>query len=180
MKKVLKRYRFFIGMSILLLIVTVFNRSIGTNALGVATFSLREMILVVPPVFIMLGLLDVWIPRETMIKYMGEDSGIKGTILAFVMGSAAAGPLYAAFPIALVLMRKGAKFNNILVFIGAWSTTKIPTLLFEISALGIEFTLTRLMVNIPGIIIMAYLLEHFVVSKEKESIYENIKKLERV
>jgi hypothetical protein len=57
-------------------------------------------------------------------------------VLAILIGSAAAGPLYGAFPVAAVFMKKGVKFSNILIFIGAWSTTKIPMILFEVSSLG--------------------------------------------
>ena len=60
----------------------------------------KTMLLVVPPIFIILGLLDVWVPRETMMRFMGPGSGPKGPLIAFALGSAAAGPLYGAFPIA--------------------------------------------------------------------------------
>ncbi len=153
-------------------VLTLVNRELGLKALSVTGFSLKEMLLVIPPVFILLGLLDVWVPRETMMKYMGEGSGIKGVVLAFLLGSAAAGPLYGAFPIAAVFMKKGVKLTNILVFLGAWSTTKIPMLLFEISALGAKFALTRLLVDIPGIILIAYLLSRLVSKEEVKRIYE--------
>lgn len=130
------------------------------------------MFLVIPPIFILLGLLDVWIPRETMIRFMGNDSGIKGIILSFILGSAAAGPLYGAFPIAAVFMKKGVKFSNILIFIGAWSTTKIPMFLFELSALGSKFAITRLLVDIPGIIIIAYSLSGIISKHEVAKIYK--------
>lgn len=175
MKELMKRYRLFLGMFILWIFVIIFNQEIGMKAIATAAFGFKEMIMIVPVVFILLGLLDVWVPKEIMIKHMGEASGLKGVVLAFMMGSFAAGPLYAAFPIALVLMKKEAKFSNILIFIGAWSTTKVTTLLFEISALGRAFTFTRLAINIPGVIVMSYLLDYFVVSKEKENIYKNIK-----
>lgn len=43
-----------------------------------------------------------------MMKYMDEGSGIKGImILSIIFGSAAAGPLYGAFPVAVVFMKKG-------------------------------------------------------------------------
>ena len=51
-----------------------------------------EMLSVIPPIFILLGLLNVWVQRETMIKLMGEKSGILGILIAFFLGSAAAGP----------------------------------------------------------------------------------------
>jgi len=50
-----------------------------------------------------------------------------------LMGSAAAGPLYAAFPVAEVMISKGASMFNVMVFLGAWSTTKIPLFMFEMA-----------------------------------------------
>lgn len=131
------------------------------------------MFFVIPPIFLLLGLLDVWVPRTTMVKYMGEGSGLKGILLAFLIGSAAAGPLYGAFPVAAVFMKKGVKFLNLMVFIGAWSTTKIPMLMFEIESLGLKFALTRLAIDIPGIILIAFLLTKLISKREKEEIYKN-------
>ena len=66
---------------------------------GASMFAqIKTMFLVLPPIFLVLGLLDAWVPRQAMVRLMGEGSGIRGTLLAFAMGSAAAGPLYGAFP----------------------------------------------------------------------------------
>lgn len=173
MKRIVIRYRFFLITIFVAFIITIININLGLKSLSIAAFSFKEMALVIPPVFMLLGLLDVWIPRETMIKYMGEKSGLTGIILSIILGSAAAGPLYGAFPIAAVFMKKGVKFGNILIFIGAWSTTKIPMFLFEMSALGTKFALTRLLIDIPGIIIIAYILEMMVSKSEKTRIYKN-------
>jgi len=179
MKALLKRYRFFIISAVAIGILTVINREIGLKALSISASSFKEMLLVIPPIFVLLGLLDVWVPRETMIKYMGEKSGLKGVILAILIGSAAAGPLYGAFPVAAVFMKKGVKFTNILIFIGAWSTTKIPMILFEIASLGPAFALTRLVVDIPGIIIIAYILSRFASKEEVARLYENADKMSK-
>lgn len=172
MKQMIKRYRFFIITIFIVLIVTVINRPLGIKALGISAFSFKEMALVIPPVFVLLGLLDVWVPRETMVKYMGEGSGLKGIVLSIILGSAAAGPLYGAFPVAAVFMKKGAKFSNIMIFMGAWSTTKIPMFLFEMASLGTKFAITRLLVDIPGIIVIAYTLSLLMPRHEVEKLYE--------
>jgi uncharacterized membrane protein YraQ (UPF0718 family) len=143
------------------------------KTLHVLYFSLKEMLLVIPPIFLLLGFLDVWVPKETMTRYMGPGSGVKGILLAIFIGSAAAGPLYGAFPVTAVLMKKGVSFTNILIFIGAWSTTKIPMFLFEIAALGPKFAWTRLAVDIPGIIIIAWVLNRTISGKEKLEIFNN-------
>ena len=177
LKSLLKRYQFFLIMLLAFAGLWLANSGTGLKATGIIAFSFKEMLLVIPPVFLLLGLLDVWVPREVMIRYMGEGSGIIGIILAFIIGSAAAGPLYGAFPVAAVFMKKGVKYSNILIFIGAWSTTKIPMLLFELNSLGLAFTLTRLLVDIPGIIIMAMLLSRLVSKEEINRLYKNAETL---
>lgn len=175
--KLLKRYRFFIVSILALLVVFMINLKLGYKAVGLIGYSLKEMISIIPPIFILIGLLDIWVPRELMMKYMGEGSGIKGIILAFIFGSATAGPLYGAFPVAAIFMKKGVKFSNILIFLGAWSTTKIPMFLFELSSLGARFAVTRLLVDIPGIIVIAYILTKFIPKEEVEQIYRMAEEL---
>ena len=154
-------------------IVCVFDSKMGMAALSLSGSSFLEMITVIPPIFVLLGLLDVWVPREKITKHLGEESGVKGIVLSFILGAAAAGPLYGAFPIAAVFMKKGVKFANVLIFVGAWSTAKIPMLMFEIGSLGSVFTLLRLAMNIPGIILMALAIEKFTGTRERENIYAN-------
>jgi len=163
---IVRRYWFLIVMLACLLGLNMIVPELGHRASFKTGDTLKQIVLVLPPIFILLGLLDTWVPKQIIIKLIGEESGLKGVLLSFVLGSAAAGPLYAAFPVVGVLMAKGAKFSNILIFVGAWSTTKIPMLLFEATALGIKFALTRLILDIPGILIMAYILS--VISKPDE------------
>jgi len=172
MKTFLKKYKNLLILILVFAIYSFFNIEFG-KAIAKTTFTqLKEMLLVIPPIFILLGLLDVWVPKETMVKYMGEDSGLKGILLSIFIGSAAAGPLYGAFPVAAVFMKKGVKFRNVLIFIGAWSTTKIPMLLFEISALGYKFALTRFLIDIPGIIIIAHIITILIPKHEEKAIYD--------
>ncbi len=76
-------------------------------------------------------------------------------------------------------MKKGVKFSNILIFIGAWSTTKIPMFLFEMAALGAKFAITRLAVDIPGIIIIAYILSKLISKQEIQKIYDNAENISK-
>lgn len=158
MKALMRKYRALLVVMVVLVVYSFFNVAFGKSVARMTWSQLKEMLLVIPPIFILLGLLDLWVPKETMVKYMGEGSGLKGVVLAILIGSAAAGPLYGAFPVASVFMKKGVRFQNILIFIGAWSTTKIPMLLFEISSLGVRFALTRLLIDIPGIVMIAHIL----------------------
>ncbi|HKL58423.1 MAG TPA: permease [Sphaerochaeta sp.] len=177
MKVFLARYKAFLIVLALLVLYGAFNWEVGQKVVETTLYQLKEMVLVIPPIFILLGLLDVWVPKETMVKFMGEKSGLKGIVLALFIGSAAAGPLYGAFPVAAVFMKKGVKFTNILIFLGAWSTTKIPMFLFEVASLGAVFAVTRLLIDIPGIIIIAYLLSVLMPKAEIEAIYSKAESL---
>jgi uncharacterized membrane protein YraQ (UPF0718 family) len=169
---ILKRYKFFIALAIINSLILILLPDLGNKSLKITWNNTLEMLSVIPPIFILLGLLDVWVKRETMVKYMGDGSGIVGVLLAFFIGSAAAGPLYAAFPVAGVLLKKGSKLSNVLIMLGAWSTTKIPLLLFETSAMGFKFMSIRLILDLFGIAIIAFFTEKLLTKKDTKEIYD--------
>ncbi len=132
--------------------------------------SIIDLLSIIPPIFILVGLLDTWIEKSTMTKYMGKYSGIKG-IIGFLLGSVAAGHLYVSFPAAKVFIGKGAKLSNVLIFVGAWSTTKIPLMIFEATVLGARFTLIRFLLNLPVILIIAFVIEKLLNKEDMDEIY---------
>ncbi|MCK5200672.1 MAG: hypothetical protein KAR21_20095, partial [Spirochaetales bacterium] len=71
-----------------------------------------EFILILPAVMVLMGLFSVWISKETVVKYLGHASGIKGLALALFIGMMPTGPLYVAFPMAAMLLKKGARVAN--------------------------------------------------------------------
>jgi len=95
LKKFMKRYRFFLILVLINGLLFLIEPELGQKTASLSLHNLLEMLSVIPPIFLLLGLMDVWVPKETMMKYMGKDAGIKGGIFAFVLGSFSAGPLYA-------------------------------------------------------------------------------------
>lgn len=170
-KNFVKRYRFFLILLVINISLLFISPEIGKKSFSITYDNLLEMLGVIPPIFILLGVLDVWLKKETMIKYMGKGSRVVGVLLSFIIGATAAGPLYAAFPVAGVLLRKGTSIFNVLIFIGAWSTMKIPLLIFESTALGYSFSMLRLGLNIVGIPVIAVIISVFLKEKDKEEIY---------
>lgn len=177
MMMLMKRYWAFLLMAGFYLLMALITPQAASESLRISGDSLMEMLAIVPPVFLLLGLLDVWVPRETIIALMGERSGLRGIVLAFLLGSLAAGPLYAAFPVAGILLKKGSRLFNVLIFVGAWSTTKIPMLVFEASSMGSTFMLIRLLANLPVILMIAWLTERMMNQAEKASLVENARSL---
>lgn len=171
MKTLILRYKTFLLLLLLMIVVNFYSPQLGKESINNIWNNVKEMLGVIPPIFILLGLLDVWVDRQTMMKYTGCGCGIKGLLISFLLGSAAAGPLYAAFPVAAMMIKKGSSLFNVFVFIGAWSTTKIPMLIFEASGLGVAFMAVRLGFSIIGIIFIATSMNGILSQKEKDDIY---------
>jgi uncharacterized membrane protein YraQ (UPF0718 family) len=133
--------------------------------------SFIEMITFVPFLFIIVGLFDVWFPKEMIEKHIGQDSGIKGILMVVILAMLQAGPLYAAFPVALILYRKGASIKNIFIYLGAFSSLKIPMLGIEIGYLGLKFTIVRTLIALPLFIAVGYFMEWYLKNKNFE-VYE--------
>jgi len=133
---------------------------------------LREMIEILPAIFIITGLIDVWISRETILKFFGSKAGIKGKMVSVLIGSVSAGPIYAAFPITHSLLKKGASLSNVVVMLSAWAVIKIPMLIVESKFLGIEFMGARYILTLPGILLIGLLTEKFVDKNEVLDIVE--------
>lgn len=170
----LKSYKYVLILIIIIALMCIIQPSEGYAAMVITKKNLLEMVYVIPPIFILLGLLDVWVPKETMMKYMGKNSHVKGIVLAFMLGSCAAGPLYVSFPIAVTLLKKRASFFNVFVFIGAWSTTKVPMFLFETSSMGWKFSILRLILSVIGILIIAKALDITTDNIDKEKIFNYV------
>jgi uncharacterized membrane protein YraQ (UPF0718 family) len=157
MKKFMKKNRFFVIAALGLIVLAIVDFSLSIKALEHSYSSLKSMLLVIPPIFVLIGLFDVWVERETMIKLMGENSGAKGMLIAFFVAAFSAGPTIAAFPIAAMMLKKGAKYTNVLFFVMVWSTLKLPIVIFQVSTIGLKLTLiiniTMLTVFVLGAIV---------------------------
>ena len=135
---------------------------------------LKEMLTILPCMFILIGLFDVWVPREKIEKHVGSGSGIKGIALMILLAITQVGPLYAAFPVAHLLWKKGCSLKNIFVYIGMFSAAKIPMLTFEIGFLGLKFSLLRLILTIPVFILIAVIMERRLRKKSYETLIHNL------
>jgi uncharacterized membrane protein YraQ (UPF0718 family) len=122
-----------------------------------ASFAL-DMLKIVPCAFILIGLFEAWVKRETVEKYMGEGSGIRGYVWGVLLAGTTVGGAYIAFPVAYSLHSKGAKLGVIFTYIGASAICRIPMGVFEASFLGIKFTAVRLLISLPLVIITSKIL----------------------
>jgi len=140
------------------------GKQIGRNFFS---FSV-DMVKVLPCAFLLIGLFEVWVKRETVERHFGEKSGVRGYVWAVLLAGTIVGPLYVALPLAHSLYRKGARISVIFTYIGASAICRIPMTIFEASFLGIKFTTIRLAVSIPLVIVTSIILANYLVGSDYE------------
>lgn len=177
MKKLLKRHWFLSAVVIVNSVMLIFQPQIEIATLRFTGKNFFSFLFILMPIFVCVGLMDVWIERDTMIKIMGTKSGFKGVIVALLLGVVTAVPLYALLPVAGVLLKKGSRISNVLLFLCANASIRIPLLLFEISSLGWQLTFMRFGLNIFVIFAIAFTIERLLSEADKKTIYENLDKL---
>ena len=138
------------------------GQEVGENF---ATFAL-DMLKIVPCAFILIGLFETWVKRETVERHLGEGSGIAGYLWAVLLAGTTVGGVYIAFPMAYSLHSKGARLGVIFTYIGASAICRIPMGVFEASFLGIKFTAVRLLISLPLVIITSKLLGDYLTKRK--------------
>ncbi|MGQ9476550.1 MAG: permease [Actinomycetota bacterium] len=124
-------------------LTVLFREDEGAKAAHVSWEYFKEMAIILPAVLIIMGLVTVWVERDLIVRFLGEGSGLTGIVLSFILGSIPMGPLYIAFPLAYVLLKKGARVANVVIFLSAWACIKLPIELVEFQFMGWKFALTR-------------------------------------
>lgn len=155
----LKQYRLFLVLLAINLGLVLWQPALARHSVTNSLKFLTEVLLVLPPVMVAMGLLDAWVPRALVEAHLGPGTGLRGALFAILLGTAAAGPIYAAFPIALSLKNKGAQLGNLVIFLGTWASIKIPMIIMESSFMGLRFALLRLAFTVPCVLVGGYLME---------------------
>lgn len=134
----------------------------------------KSMASFLPAVFILIGIFEVWVKKETIEAHMGDKSGAKGFLWAILLSGTSIGGLYVAFPIAYSLQQKGARLSVIFTYIGSAAVARVPMSIYEASYVGIKFTIIRLCVSLPLVILSSMAFEKYLNNKNYK--IKNIKK----
>ena len=130
-----------------------------------------EMLKILPCAFILIALFEQWAKQEVVVRHLGDGSGVRGYLWALLLGSMIVGGLYVAFPLAYTLRKKGASLKVVFSFLGFSGVCRIPMTLFEVSFLGLKFTLIRLAVAISLMLIVGIIIGNFL-EKRNYQIHE--------
>jgi len=126
----------------------------------------KDMLLILPPAFIIIGLFEIWISREKIENSFGSTSGFKKHIYAILLAATTVGGTFVAFPVANSLYHKGADYSSIFTYITSASLVMIPMSIMEASIIGLEFTMLRIGLSLPLVVISSIWLNKLFVKLE--------------
>lgn len=155
--KIFKKNKLLVGVVLAYIILSITMPSKAVQSGKNSMYYVIEMLEIMPVIFILTSLIETWVPKDVIIKSFGENAGFKGGIFAFLLGSFSAGPIYAAFPVCKMLLKKGASVFNIVIILSAWAVVKVPMLANEAKFLGVKFMGVRWVLTTISIFVMAYL-----------------------
>jgi uncharacterized membrane protein YraQ (UPF0718 family) len=96
--------------------------------------------------FLMAGLLEVLLPSETLLRWLGSGSGAKGIFIGWLAGLAIPGGPYVFFPVAAGLFSKGASPAALMTLLAAKTlASPVRALAYEVPLLGWNLALARLL-----------------------------------
>ena len=130
------------------------------DSLGENLLLLLEILPIVAVALMIAGYAQILVPQQTMGRWLGNRSGLRGLAVAEIAGILTPGGPFAAFPLVLALHRAGASLATCVTFLTAWSLIGLNrALVWEIPFLGWEFVAVRLAVSLPLPILAGMLIQ---------------------
>lgn len=105
---------------------------------------LVKVIPVIILAFIIAGMMKVLIPTETIAKWIGPESGMRGVLIGTIAGGFTPGGPFTSMPIAAGFLTAGANVGTMVAFLSGWSLLAFSRLPIEVGLMGWKFTLIRL------------------------------------
>lgn len=94
--------------------------------------------------FIVASMVQILLPREVIVRWAGEGSGLKGLLISAGAGALTPGGPFVVFPLAVGFMRSGASLGPVVAYLTGWALWGLTRLPLEIGILGWRLTLVRL------------------------------------
>lgn len=151
-----------LSLTFIFLIISFFSDRKRT-VLGIKK-GLKMFLGLLPTILNVLILVSVFlylIPKETLIKLLGKDSGIIGVMIAAVLGSVSLIPAFVSYPLAAILLKSGVAYSVVAVFITTLMMVGILTLPLEIKYFGMKVSLIRNSLSFIGALIIGLVIGIF-------------------
>lgn len=144
------------GISLLLSFILDKNKTfLGLKKGGKMLFNIFHPFL---NILILISIVLFFIPDSLIVQYLGANSGCYGFGIAAFVGSITLIPGFISYPLAATLLKQGATYAVIAVFMTTLMMVGVVTLPLEIKYFGKKAALARNVLNLIAAIIIGILM----------------------
>lgn len=112
---------------------------------------------VLPPflnILILISIVLFFIPNSLIVQYLGASSGWYGFGIAALVGSVTLIPGFISYPLAATLLKQGATYSVVAVFMTTLIMVGVVTLPLEVKYFGKKAAITRNILNLIAAVII--------------------------
>jgi len=109
-------------------------------------------------ILILVSVLLYLIPEEVILRYLGPESGLTGFFMAAIVGSITLIPGLISYPLAAALLKQGATYAVVAVFMTTLMMVGVVTLPLEIKYFGKKAAILRNFLNLFAALIIGVLM----------------------
>ncbi len=149
----------------LLLLALRQGGDVAVSGLLAAWNTLSRNLLLLVLGFLLAGLAGVLVPRELILRLLGDQAGFTGILIGCVAGGLVPGAPYATFPLIASLYERGASAGAVVGFTSAWALWSVSRLPVEMALISPRLALLRYAITfvVPPIAgLLAQLVAHIV------------------
>jgi uncharacterized membrane protein YraQ (UPF0718 family) len=134
------------GVAVLLLVIA-WRQGGGAHIRGLR-LGFEHIVVNMPRIFFALlaaGFIGELLPKDVIASWLGHESGVKGIMVATVVGLFMPGGPIIAFPVVVALAKSGAGFPSLVTFLTSWSLLGLQRVFaYELSMMGPRFVINRM------------------------------------
>ena len=156
---------YFLGTVLLIYVITfILKREIFLKAIYYVASIFSKVIPIFLLVFVLLVIINRFIKPQSLAKHLGEESGIKGWIIAIIAGIISTGPIYLWYPLLNELQKHGVRNGIIATFLynRAVKPALIPLMIYYF---GLKFTIVLTFFVILASLVQGMIIEKLVGAK---------------
>jgi uncharacterized membrane protein YraQ (UPF0718 family) len=128
-----------------------YARGMGVFLRGLddALAMMRQVLPKVAGALLMAGFVQVLLPGELVVKWIGKDTGFKGILIACLAGALTPGGPIISFPLVAALYRMGANISSLVAYLTAWELIGVQRIvIWDIPLMGVKFAMLRVAVSL--------------------------------
>jgi uncharacterized membrane protein YraQ (UPF0718 family) len=96
------------------------------------------------------ALITLLVPRETVVRLVGGESGVRGLLIATLAGALMPGGPFTVFPVTVAFLAVGADRGAAIAFVTAWHVIGLNrAIIWEMPFFGHEFVFLRTAISLP-------------------------------